>query len=116
MDKILLNHSSVERDFRRNWWVRRKFLYYLKIIGLIWFDGDLPGYYQDEYKSVFYPGFKPDMFPGALLEIKKLGPDAMEYLANHMMPPLWLLANNKITLIEATEFDAYEYLFDILYD
>ena len=112
----LINNRSLKGLLLKNWWLRRKFLYYLKIIGLIWFDGNLPGIDKDKCQFVFYPGFHADIFPGALLEIKKLGPDAMEYLANRMMIPSWLLTNNKIISIEATEFDAYENIFDILYD
>ena len=116
MDDKLKNHSSLKTNLLRNWWIRRKFLYYLKIIGLIWFDGNLPGNHMDNNKFVFYSGYKPVLFPGSILEIRNLGPDAMEYLANRMMIPPWLMLNDEIIPILVTEFDAYDYLFDSLHD
>ena len=76
----LINDRSLKCEPLRNWWIRRKFLYYLKIAGFIWFDGNLPGNNEEINKLVYYPGFNPIMFPGALLEIKKLNIYLITYM------------------------------------
>ena len=86
---------NTEQVGKQEWKIFSRSLNFMKIAGIIWFQGKLPEQYDGNFEILFYLNRFDEEPPAWIEGIKDLGAETMDYFSQLMPPPNWLPDGNK---------------------